>query len=86
MSTGRAPTVNARRMSRPMALGRTEPTTLDKANERLAERGLHLHPTKGWRKLNAKRDMAGIITGEMKQGLHGWNNQAIKRQLRSVAS
>jgi len=54
--------------------------TLDTVNEKLAEKGRHLHPTKGYRTLTIKRLRAAIITGEMKQGIP-WPFKSIKMAL-----
>lgn len=61
-----------------------KPGKLDAYNEALAQRGLHLHPTKGYRKLPYKRLVAAIVTEDMKQGrggvYHVWEAaQAFKR-------
>jgi hypothetical protein len=61
-----------------------KPGKLDAYNEALAQRGLHLHPTKGYRKLPYKRLVAALVTEDMKQGrggvYHVWEAaQAFKR-------
>jgi hypothetical protein len=45
-----------------------KPGKLDAYNEALAQRGLHLHPTKGYRKFPYRRVVAAHIVDEMKQG------------------
>jgi hypothetical protein len=56
-------------------------TVLDAFNDK-AE-GRYLHPTKGWRRLNARRSVAQLITAEMKRGTH-WSLSAMRKMLKSV--
>ena len=51
---------------------------LDAYNEILAERGLNLHPTKGFRKLSVKRARAGWLVTAMKNGQRGLDTVQIR--------
>lgn len=57
-------------------------TVLDAFNDRAEER--YLHPTKGWRSLNAKRSVAAMITAEMRHGRRGFDTLTIGKMLRGV--
>lgn len=41
---------------------------LDKRNEQLAEEGLTLHPTNGYRKISIKKSKAATVTDMLKKG------------------
>lgn len=61
----------ARRNRRAKIAKERQGTTLDALNERLAERDLHLHPTRGYRKINPKRTVAQTIVEMALQGFGG---------------
>lgn len=58
---------------------------LDTYNETLAKDGLHLHPTKGIRKLPYTRMLASMITDQMKAGNRNWTMRNIQIVLRAAA-
>lgn len=53
-----------------------KPGVLDKYNEGLAERGLFLHPTKGYRKLPFRRFLIASLTQDMLEGRGSLSNVA----------
>jgi uroporphyrinogen-III synthase len=55
--------------SRAVAI-KPEKGPVDLLNEKLAPRGLQLHPTKGYRRVSLKRAKAELIVGLLKNG-HG---------------
>lgn len=57
---------------------------LDQYNEHLATKGLHMHPTKGVRRLTYIRLVASTITEDMKRGVP-WNMKTIQATLRAAA-
>jgi len=56
-------------------------TALEAFNDKAEDRVLH--PTKGWRHLNARRSVAQLITAEISQG-KSWRTDAIRKALRAV--
>ncbi|ESZ33869.1 hypothetical protein [Mesorhizobium sp. L2C067A000] len=67
------PEGNRKARRRALAIARQARTSgpLDAFNERQANRTLH--PTKGWRKINAKRTVASTIVSMAAQGFLGSN-------------
>ncbi|MEM1046454.1 MAG: hypothetical protein AAGL24_09895 [Pseudomonadota bacterium] len=65
---------NAKSRLSPLVVG----SALDRANE--AEKGRTRHPTKGYRKISARRSRAGLITAELKQGI-SWSTAQIAADL-----
>lgn len=64
---------------------KVERAVLDKVNEAQAEnRKRVIHPTKGFRKLSAKRSMAESIVAQIKTGQMPFSMKAIKRELSNV--
>lgn len=69
----------ARLSKRPWGIDRKERGALDHINEELAGYGKTLHPTKGFRRINAKSILASMITNALKAGrksheVHGMRN------------
>jgi hypothetical protein len=59
---------------------------LDKLNERLADEGRHLHPTKGLRDISVARSKASIITEQMKSGQGWWPMKRIQMEIKKALS
>lgn len=59
--------------------GWNNPKVLDPYNDTLAEQ--YLHPTKGYRKISAKKSKAALLTAEMKAGHLPWSMTLIQREL-----
>lgn len=57
---------------------------IDRVNERLAKKNLTLHPTKGFRKISAKRTAAAILAAEIKVGVAPFSMKLMRRTLRYV--
>lgn len=59
---------------------------LDRANERFALEGRHLHPTRGWRKLNPKRTAAAMHVVLVLNGAARHEVQECRRMLSAIGA
>lgn len=57
---------------------------LEQRNENLSKFGVYLHPTKGYRRLNAKRNVAEHLAGLMRTGARPIPLEFIRHQLANV--
>lgn len=62
--------------------GKEKGSVLNGVNERLAEEGFYLHPTKGYRRVTARRTAAAVLTNEIKKGVAPWSMTATRRDLK----
>lgn len=57
---------------------------IDRINERLAKENRTLHPTKGFRKISAKKTAAAVLAAEIKAGIAPFSMRLMRRTLENA--